>query len=117
VRVWVLVVIVLAMVSFASAQPSTTRFGRVIKIERHGDETLVTVAAGTAQGVDKTMYARIVTASGSDVAIPGGDLIIIRVDNRTTIAKTQATVAQVKDHPWVRFEVAGGGAMRVPFDH
>jgi len=115
VRAWFLVAVVVAVASVVSAQPSTTRFGRVIKVEQVDGTTLVTIAAGTDQGVDKTMYARLVTASGGDVAIPGGDVIIIRVDHRTTIGKTQATLPQLHDHPWVRFDASSGGAMTVPF--
>jgi len=82
------------------AQPAPF-IARIQKVEVSGSIVLVTIAAGTEQGIDHNWRAFLVRET---VAIDGGELIIIRVDKRTTVAKSTLTFDQIPANLRVRFD-------------
>jgi hypothetical protein len=82
----------------ATAPPVT---GRVIKNEIQGTDTLITVAAGSDQGVGKTWKGHVLRGD-TDSPMDGGDVVIIRVGKRETIGKVHLTTDQVGANPRVK---------------
>jgi hypothetical protein len=82
----------------ATAPPVT---GRVIKNEIQNGETLITVAAGSDQGVSKAWKGHVLRGD-SDTPMDGGDVVVIRVGKRETIGKVHLTTDQVSANPRVK---------------
>ena len=75
----------------ATAPPVT---GRVIKTEIQQNDTIITVAAGSDQGVSKTWKGHVLRGdSGSPM--DGGEVTVIRVGKRETIGKVHLTTDQI----------------------
>ncbi len=83
----------------AKADPVTTR---VLKNEVQGSEVILTIGAGTNQGIAKTWKANVLRGD-SDQPLPGGDVTIIRVDKAATIGKVRLTTDQIKANDRVKF--------------
>ena len=77
--------------------------GRVVDLEIIGEDTVITVAAGTEQGIDKTWRARFREGTTTKL-VPDGEAILIRIDRRTTILKTRLTPEQVRANRIVQFD-------------
>lgn len=73
---------------------------RVVKVDVAGASTLVTIAAGSEQGVDKTWGGQVMRGDTA-AAMPGGKLTIIRIDKQFTIAKVGLTTDIVTSNPYV----------------
>jgi len=82
----------------ATAPPVT---GRVIKNEVQGGDVLITIAAGTDQGVSKAWKGRVLRGD-TDTPMEGGDVVVIRVGKRETIGKVHLTTDQVSANPRVK---------------
>jgi hypothetical protein len=82
----------------ATADPVT---GRVIKNEVQGSDVIITVAAGTDQGVAKGWTGRVLRGD-SDTPVDGGDVTVIRVGKRETVGKVHLTTDQVAANPRVK---------------
>jgi hypothetical protein len=82
----------------AKADPVT---GRVIKTEIQGSEVLVTISAGTDQGVGKGWRGKVLRGD-SDSPLDGGDVTVIRVGKRDTIGKVHLTTDQIGANPRVK---------------
>jgi hypothetical protein len=82
----------------ATAPPVT---GRVIKNEVQGSDVLITIAAGTDQGVSKAWKGRVLRGDG-DTPMEGGDVVVIRVGKRETIGKVHLTTDQISANPRVK---------------
>ena len=82
----------------ATAPPVTAR---VIKNEVQGGDVLVTVAAGSDQGVSKTWKGHMLRGD-SDSPMDGGDVTVIRVGKRETIGKVHLTTDQIAANPRVK---------------
>lgn len=82
----------------ATAPPVT---GRVIKNEIQNGETLITIAAGSDQGVSKAWKGHVLRGD-SDTPMDGGDVVVIRVGKRETIGKVHLTTDQVSANPRVK---------------
>lgn len=80
------------------------RRARIIKLENFGTATAVTVAAGTTDGVDKHWHACVLDAASGIKCLPDGELVVIRVDKQTLIAKTSLTPAQLTTNPVVQLK-------------
>ncbi|MBA3463488.1 MAG: hypothetical protein H0T46_26265 [Deltaproteobacteria bacterium] len=83
----------------AKADPVTTR---VLKYEVQGSDTILTIGAGTNQGIGKAWKATVLRGD-SDAALSGGEVIIIRVDKGATVGKVRLTTDQVKANDRVKF--------------
>jgi len=78
--------------------------GRVLQKVLQQGELVITIGAGSDQGVGKTWKGQIVKGSDvNDAAVPGGDVTIVRVDKTTTTAKTKLTPDQLAANPYVKF--------------
>jgi len=78
--------------------------GRVIQKVQQGGDLLITVGAGTDQGVGKSWKAQVVRGNDvNEAAVPGGEVTIVRVDKTTTTAKTRLTPDQLASTPYVKF--------------
>lgn len=74
---------------------------RVIGVKVQSDAVIVTISAGTAQGVDRAWVGRVLRGNTKDPLV-GAKVEIIRVDDKVTIAKiTGVTVDIVNANPTV----------------
>lgn len=82
----------------ATADPVTAR---VLKNEVQGGEVVITIGAGTNSGIAKGWRVYVLRGD-SDVALPGGDVQVVRVDKNTTIGKVRLTTDQIKANDRVK---------------
>src|SRR3569623_1822287 len=82
----------------ATAPPVT---GRVIKTEIQQNDTIVTVAAGSDQGVSKAWKGHVLRGD-SATPMDGGEVTVIRVGKRETIGKVHLTTDQISANPRVK---------------
>ncbi len=82
----------------ASETPGHT--ARIVKVDDLQGELVITVATGSNDGVNKDWHA-CVTEAGT-ICLNSGELMIVRVDEGTLVAKSYLTVAQVQANPVVR---------------
>ncbi len=74
---------------------------RVLKSGIQGGETVLTIAAGSDQGV-ASGWSGVVLRTGSDTPIDGSAFKIIRVGKRESVGKTRLTTDQVAANPRVK---------------
>jgi hypothetical protein len=75
--------------------------GRIIGREQQGSQLILTVGAGSEQGVGKGWGGQVIKGSDiNDRAVSGGDITIVRIDKTTTIVSTKLTADQLG--PYVR---------------
>ena len=72
---------------------------RVIKVEVTSGGTLITFGAGNETGVDRHAIVRV-------VGHPDADVILIRVDKRTSVARTQLQLNDLGANPSVEITLA-----------
>jgi hypothetical protein len=77
--------------------------GRIIAREVMGDELVVTIGVGTDRGVARTWRA-FVLMGAEDNPLPGGEVLVVRVDKQRAIGKVKLTIDQIAANPRVRFE-------------
>ncbi len=82
----------------ATAPPVT---GRVIKNEVQGSDVLVTVAAGSDQGVSKAWKGHVLRGD-TDTPMEGGEVTVIRVGKRETLGRVHLTTDQISANPRVK---------------
>jgi hypothetical protein len=82
----------------AAADPVT---GRVIKNEVQGSDVIITIAAGTDQGVSKGWAGKVMRGD-SDTPMEGGEVMVIRVGKRETVGKVHLTTDQISANPRVK---------------
>ena len=82
----------------ATAPPVTAR---IINLEVQGRDSLITLSAGADQGVSREWSGHVLRGD-TDSAIDGGDITIIRVAKRQTIAKVHLTPDQLNSNPRVK---------------
>jgi len=75
--------------------------GRVIKAEVQGNDTVITIAAGSDQGVDKSWVGKVMRAD-SESPLEGGDVIVIRVGKRETVGRVKLTTDIINRNPRVK---------------
>ncbi|HEY5949171.1 MAG TPA: hypothetical protein VIV40_26945 [Kofleriaceae bacterium] len=80
------------------ADPITAR---VIKNEVQGSEVVITIAAGSDQGVVKGWTGRVMRGD-SDTPLDGGEVNVIRIGKRETVGKVRLTTDQVAANPKVK---------------
>jgi hypothetical protein len=106
--VW-LVVCVLLVGSFARADRPAARkqasvVARVVGLEIYNDDTaIVTIAAGSEQGIGKGWHARFREGQTAKL-LAGGEATIIRIDRRSSILRTELTPAQVRAHRFIQLD-------------
>lgn len=76
---------------------------RVVGLEIYDDTALVTIAAGSDQGIGKTWRAQF-REGKTQKLLAGGEAIIIRVDRRSSILKTRLPPAQVRAHRFIQLD-------------
>lgn len=76
---------------------------RVVDVEILDDARIVTVLAGSEQGVAKTWRAKF-RAAATPKPLEGGEAILIRIDRRTTVLKTRLTAAQIRANRTVQLD-------------
>jgi hypothetical protein len=75
--------------------------GRIIAKTIQGSEVIITIGAGTAQGVQPNWVANVLRAD-SDQPLAGGEVQVIRVDKGVTVGKVHLTADQLLANPRVR---------------
>jgi hypothetical protein len=73
----------------------------VIKNEVQGSDVIITIAAGTDQGVSKGWKGHVLRGD-SETAMDGGDVTVIRVGKRETVGKVHLTTDQIAANPRVK---------------
>jgi hypothetical protein len=92
-RRWALLpVVALVLGALIAAAPVATAplIRRIIAVSLQGSTTVITIAAGSNDGVRKTWKACLVRGD-SDEPLPGGEVEVIRVDKAVTIGKIHST--------------------------
>jgi hypothetical protein len=74
---------------------------RVVKLELYDKDVIVTLAAGSEQGIAKTWHAQFRDGQ-TQKPLAGGEAIVIRVDHRVTIARTTLSPEQVRANRYVQ---------------
>lgn len=74
---------------------------RVIKAEVQGSDVLVTIAAGSDQNVAKGWRGAVLRGE-TETAMEGGEVTVIRVGKRETLARVRLTTDQISANPRVR---------------
>jgi hypothetical protein len=78
-------------VSTAAAPVATARLvRRIIAVSLQGSTTLITIAAGSNDGVQKNWKVCLLRGD-TDEPLPGGEVEVIRVDKAVTIGKIHST--------------------------
>jgi hypothetical protein len=75
--------------------------GRIIAKTIIGNEVIITIGAGSAQGVQPT-WTGTVLRGNSDQPLPGGVVEIVRIDLKQTTGKVKLTSDQLTANPRVR---------------
>ncbi len=83
----------------ATVDPVTAR---IIKNSIDGDSVLITVGAGATSGIGKGWHGTVLRGD-SDSPLPGGDIVVVRVDKNIVIGKVKLTTDQVTSNPRVKF--------------
>jgi hypothetical protein len=103
--VW-LVVGLLLVGSFARAdrvpKPSSV-VARVVGLEIDEKTAIVTIAAGSEQGVGKAWRAKF-REGKTPKLLAGGEATIIRIDRRTSVLKTALTPEQVRANVFIQLD-------------
>ncbi len=77
--------------------------GRIIGKEVQGSDLIVRVGIGSDQGVKKGWTGTVIKgAEVTDKAVPGGDVVIVRIDKQVTVVKLKLTADQIAANPYVR---------------
>jgi hypothetical protein len=82
--------------------------GRIVGKEVQGSQLVLTVSAGTDQGVAKGWSGKVIRGPDvNDKAVSGGDVTIIRIDKGVTIVTTKLAADVIAGSPYVRFAPPG----------
>ena len=76
---------------------------RVVGLEVYDNTAIVTLAAGSDQGIERTWHARFRDGK-TDKLLAGGEAIVIRVDHRSMVVKTSLAPAQVRANRYVQLD-------------
>jgi hypothetical protein len=82
----------------AKADPVT---GQIIHNEVSGSDVLITISVGSDQGVGKGWKGSVLRAD-SEAPLDNGDVNIIRVGKRETIARVRTTIDVINKNPRVK---------------
>jgi len=74
---------------------------RVIKYEVQGNDTIITLGAGSAQAIQKSWKAYVLRGD-SDQPMSGGDVFLVRVDKTLTVGRVHLTTDQIKANDRVK---------------
>jgi hypothetical protein len=80
---------------------SPPKTGRVIAVNVQGSEVLITIGIGSDAGVGKDWTGQVLQGD-SDNPLNGGDLVVVSVRKKETIAKAHLTTDQVNQNPKVK---------------
>jgi len=75
--------------------------GRVLKADVQGSDTIITIGAGSDQGVDKGWVGKVLRKD-SENPLDGGDVTVIRVGKRETIGRVRLTTDVINQNPRVK---------------
>jgi hypothetical protein len=73
----------------------------VLSNEVQGSDVLITIGAGSDQGVSKSWKGHVLRGD-SETPMEGGDVIVVRVEKRKTIGKVHLTTDQISANPRVK---------------
>jgi hypothetical protein len=99
-RRWALLpVVALVLAALTAAAPVATAplVRRIISASFQGSATIITIAAGSNDGVQKNWRVCLLRDDG-DEPLPGGEVEVIRVDKAVTIGKIHLTSDALKGH-------------------
>ena len=83
----------------AAKQPPV--IARVIATSIHGDELIITIAAGANSGVGPDWTAQLLRGETEDL-LPGVEIAIVRVDKALTVGRIKASPEQLRWHSRVK---------------
>jgi len=76
--------------------------GRIIAKTIQGSEVIITIGAGSAQGVKDGWVGTVLRGTTGDAPLPGGTVEIVRIDKSATTGKVKLTADQLLANPRVR---------------
>ncbi len=76
---------------------------RVVGLMIVEDQSLVTIAAGSDQGIGKGWHARFRAGATANL-LADGDATVIRIDRRTSVLKTKLSPAQVRENRFIQLD-------------
>ncbi|HUS29015.1 MAG TPA: hypothetical protein VMZ53_10905 [Kofleriaceae bacterium] len=86
--------------------PQNAIVGRIVGLDIYTDEgrdsSVITVAAGSENGISKGWHARFREGTTSN-RLSGGDATVIRIDRRTVVLKTDLPAEQVRANRYIEF--------------
>jgi hypothetical protein len=85
-------------------KPADPIVGRIVGKELKSGQLILTIGAGTDQGVGKAGWKGEVVRENNVKSgmVPGGEVTIIRVDKTITVGSSKLTPDQIGSTPWVR---------------
>jgi hypothetical protein len=83
----------------ATADPVTAR---VLKNEVQSGELVITIGAGSNSGIQKGWKATVLRGE-TETPLPGGDVVVVRVDKGVVVGKVHLTADQIKENYRVKF--------------
>jgi hypothetical protein len=102
-RILVVVCLVVGVHARADTKKPPSVVARVVGLDIHDNTAIVTLAAGSEQGVGKTWHARFRDGKTQKL-LAGGEAIVIRVDHRSMVVKTSLSPAQVRANRYVQLD-------------
>jgi hypothetical protein len=82
-------------------KPKDPVVGRAINLQVQGNDTIVTISVGTENGVDKAWKGTVLRGETSEPYV-GGQVTIINVTKRQTLARVHLTLDIVQQNPQIK---------------
>jgi hypothetical protein len=76
-------------------RPMPPVVGRILQVEPMGSDVVITIGVGSDQGIT-THWRGTILRGDTDQPLAGGDVVLVRVSKRVSIAKVHATVDVVR---------------------
>jgi hypothetical protein len=101
--IWLVVCVLIGSYARADTRRPPSVVARVVGLEIYDNSAVVTIAAGSDQGIGRTSRARF-RDSKTQKPLAGGEALIIRVDHRSSVLKTSLPPAQVRANRFVELD-------------
>jgi len=102
-RILAVVCLLVGSHALADTKKPPSVVARVVGLEIYDNAAVVTLAAGSDQGVGKTWHAKFRDGKTQKL-LAGGEAVVIRVDHRSMVVKTSLSPAQVRANRYVQLD-------------
>ena len=79
-------------------------FARIVGNNISGSQLLITIGAGSAQGITKDWKATVMKGASTTETLGGGEVTIVRVDKTTSVGAVKLTPDQLSANGRVRLQ-------------